>query len=346
MSASAGPPAGPRRKRGGRGGPGRPPLWCRNPAPSAPPASGPAPPLPEVPAWIPRNAPPSAPILGSIGLGGALVALLCAGRSPASARSCGPACWRPSVPWGTQPRRRLHRLGSPPRRARAHRGAPGGLVHLGPGGPRSAPRCSGAPDPDPRGAMGRDAAGDGGRLGAQGPWRNGSRSCRRSPTGTTPSGSRWTRPGSSGGPPAALRAGAGPPAHRPALYEPGQTVRFRGLLVRAADLVPLGERPGVFEVLDPDGLVVFQERAITDALGVAHSDFPDPGASAPGRCGCAPVIWWSIKPSRSALHPAPLHRRGRRRAPGTSRGGADGGGRGPLPRALRCRARWWRCPGG
>ena len=69
------------------------------------------------------------------------------------------------------------------------------------------------------------------------------------------------------------------------LYEAGHTVQFRALTLRAADRAPLAERPGVFQVTDPDGLLVFEERAETDAWGIAASDLPlDPqAASGPWR---------------------------------------------------------------
>jgi hypothetical protein len=64
------------------------------------------------------------------------------------------------------------------------------------------------------------------------------------------------------------------------LYEAGHTVQFRALTLRSADRAPLAGRPGVFQVTDPDGLLVFEERAETDAWGIAASDLPlDPQAA-------------------------------------------------------------------
>ena len=58
------------------------------------------------------------------------------------------------------------------------------------------------------------------------------------------------------------------------LYEPGHTVAFRSVVLRARDLVPLGGRPGTFTVRTPDGTTVFEERAPASDWGVASSTFP------------------------------------------------------------------------
>ncbi len=58
------------------------------------------------------------------------------------------------------------------------------------------------------------------------------------------------------------------------LYEAGSRVQFRVMALRAADQVPLGGRPGVFSVVDPTGLPVFEERAPADDWGIAASDLP------------------------------------------------------------------------
>lgn len=63
------------------------------------------------------------------------------------------------------------------------------------------------------------------------------------------------------------------------LYEAGQTVQVRALLVRAADQTPLAQRAGRFVLTDPSGQVLFEERMTTDAWGVAATTIPlDPGA--------------------------------------------------------------------
>ena len=66
------------------------------------------------------------------------------------------------------------------------------------------------------------------------------------------------------------------------LYEAGHTVQFRALTLRAADQAPLAGRPGVFQVTDPSGLVVFEERGATDDWGIAASDFPLDAQAASG----------------------------------------------------------------
>lgn len=58
------------------------------------------------------------------------------------------------------------------------------------------------------------------------------------------------------------------------LYEPGNTILFRALVLRARDLAPLERRPGYFKVTDPTGMVVMQQKAPTGDFGVASGDFP------------------------------------------------------------------------
>lgn len=63
------------------------------------------------------------------------------------------------------------------------------------------------------------------------------------------------------------------------LYEPGNTVRFRALALRARDLTPLEDRPGTWTVLDPSGQVLLEERAPSGEWGVVAGSFPlDQGA--------------------------------------------------------------------
>ena len=63
------------------------------------------------------------------------------------------------------------------------------------------------------------------------------------------------------------------------LYEPGNTVKFRAVLLRARDLAPLDGRPGTWTVIDPDGTVVLQERAVAGEFGVVDGELPlDPSS--------------------------------------------------------------------
>lgn len=67
------------------------------------------------------------------------------------------------------------------------------------------------------------------------------------------------------------------------LYEPGNTVRFRAVVLRAKDLAPLDGRPGRWMVLDPDGEVLLEERAPAGPWGVAVGSFPLDARAASGR---------------------------------------------------------------
>lgn len=63
------------------------------------------------------------------------------------------------------------------------------------------------------------------------------------------------------------------------LYEPGNTVQFRALALRARDLTPLEGRPGTWTVLDPSGQVLLEEKAPSGDWGVVSGSFPlDSGA--------------------------------------------------------------------
>jgi hypothetical protein len=63
------------------------------------------------------------------------------------------------------------------------------------------------------------------------------------------------------------------------LYEPGNTVRFRAVVLRARDLAPLDGRPGRWIVKDPDGEVLLEESAPAGDWGVVAGTFPlDKGA--------------------------------------------------------------------
>lgn len=58
------------------------------------------------------------------------------------------------------------------------------------------------------------------------------------------------------------------------LYEPGNLIRFRAVVLRTRDLSPLDNRPGVFKVTDPSGEVLLEEKAPAGAWGVAAGTFP------------------------------------------------------------------------
>ena len=64
------------------------------------------------------------------------------------------------------------------------------------------------------------------------------------------------------------------------LYEPGNMIRFRAVVLRARDLAPLDGRPGVWTVRDPSGEVVLEEKAPAGDWGVVAGSFPlDRGAA-------------------------------------------------------------------
>jgi len=58
------------------------------------------------------------------------------------------------------------------------------------------------------------------------------------------------------------------------LYEPGNTVRFRALVLRARDLTPIDHRPGTWIVRDPTGEVLLEEKAPAGEWGVVAGNFP------------------------------------------------------------------------
>jgi hypothetical protein len=74
------------------------------------------------------------------------------------------------------------------------------------------------------------------------------------------------------------------------LYEPGNTLQMRAVALRAADLTPLSNRPGTWEIRTPDGVVVLEQKAASDDWGVVVGDFPlDPDAES----GVWTVTWRS-----------------------------------------------------
>jgi hypothetical protein len=78
------------------------------------------------------------------------------------------------------------------------------------------------------------------------------------------------------------------------LYEPGNTVRFRAVVLRARDLAPLDHRPGRWVVKDPDGEVVLEEAAPAGDWGVVAGSFPLDRAA---RTGAWKVAWVSAASS-------------------------------------------------
>lgn len=80
------------------------------------------------------------------------------------------------------------------------------------------------------------------------------------------------------------------------LYEAGNIVRFRALALKASDLSPLEERPGLWRVTNSEGEVLLEERAPTGAWGVVAGSFPlDRGAPS----GQWTVTWHSGGQSES-----------------------------------------------
>lgn len=74
------------------------------------------------------------------------------------------------------------------------------------------------------------------------------------------------------------------------LYEPGNLVRFRAVVLRARDLAPLDGRPGRWIVKDPDGEVLLEESSPAGEWGVVAGTFPlDKGAAT----GTWRVAWTS-----------------------------------------------------
>ena len=58
------------------------------------------------------------------------------------------------------------------------------------------------------------------------------------------------------------------------LYEPGNVVRFRAVVLRARDLAPLDGRPGRWMIKDPSGEVLLEEKAPATDWGVVAGTFP------------------------------------------------------------------------
>lgn len=63
------------------------------------------------------------------------------------------------------------------------------------------------------------------------------------------------------------------------LYEPGNVVKFRAVVLRAKDLSPIDGRPGTWVVKDPSGETMLEEKAPAADWGVIAGSFPlDKGA--------------------------------------------------------------------
>tara|TARA_R110002096_G_scaffold436051_2_gene666293 strand:- start:38414 stop:41464 length:3051 start_codon:yes stop_codon:yes gene_type:complete len=80
------------------------------------------------------------------------------------------------------------------------------------------------------------------------------------------------------------------------LYEPGNTVQFRALALRASDLSPIDNRPGSWIVTDPSGEVLLEEKAPAKEWGVVAGDFPLAEDAAEGTWT---VAWRSGEDSQS-----------------------------------------------
>ncbi len=74
------------------------------------------------------------------------------------------------------------------------------------------------------------------------------------------------------------------------LYEAGNLVRFRAVVLRARDLAPIDGRPGRWLVKDPSGEILLEEAAAAGEWGVVAGTFPlDKGAAT----GAWTVAWAS-----------------------------------------------------
>jgi hypothetical protein len=92
------------------------------------------------------------------------------------------------------------------------------------------------------------------------------------------------------------------------LYEPGNTVKFRALALKASDLSPLDGRPGTFRVTSPLGEVLLEEKAAAGPWGVVSGSFP---LDAEAESGDWSVSWTSGSTSETrsfAVRPFTLPR--------------------------------------
>lgn len=58
------------------------------------------------------------------------------------------------------------------------------------------------------------------------------------------------------------------------VYQPGQTIKMRGLALRRPDLKPVAGQDLSFSVTDPKGNVVFRSRGVTSAHGIGSAECP------------------------------------------------------------------------
>ncbi len=58
------------------------------------------------------------------------------------------------------------------------------------------------------------------------------------------------------------------------LYEAGNTVQFRAVVLRAKDQAPLDGRPGDWVLLNPEGVTVYEDSVAAGDYGVVAGDFP------------------------------------------------------------------------
>lgn len=82
------------------------------------------------------------------------------------------------------------------------------------------------------------------------------------------------------------------------LYEPGNTVQFRAVVLKASDLSPLEERAGLWRVIDPAGEVLLEEKAPTGPWGVVAGSFPLDLGAASGQW----TVSWSSGGTSEARH--------------------------------------------
>ena len=66
------------------------------------------------------------------------------------------------------------------------------------------------------------------------------------------------------------------------LYQPGQVIRYRSVVLDRSDHTPLDGRPGVFEVYDHDETLLYSEDLASGAFAVAAGRFPLPAGFEPG----------------------------------------------------------------
>lgn len=80
------------------------------------------------------------------------------------------------------------------------------------------------------------------------------------------------------------------------LYEPGNTVQFRAVVLKADDLTPLEGRPGRWRVTNIDGETLMDEGTTTGPWGVVSGSFPLDRSAASGQWT---VTWLSGSQSQS-----------------------------------------------